>query len=368
MTIPFLDLTVEQQLLLKRLKEPGHHVVSGPPGSGKSLLAVHHAAQARLMGEPTTLLAHSKLLKQHLNADAAGLGADIEVLTFHAWVHAWYRQSTGSSLSARSGQFDWTELVRASLQNAGRREQTFVVDEGQDLPPQFYQLCRLIGARIIAFADEYQRITDTQSTLNEIETALGRCTRHEIVENLRNPRPVAELAIRYSVGFHTLPPPIRDGPTPVLLHLPDQRRPFVQWLADYASARRRLSVGVVLKYTRMQQELLADLERIGHGLRPQIYVGGAPTDRHRTIDPARSGIRLINRASIKGLEFDTVIIPDTHLDRDDPTSAEIRMMYYVLTTRARSELYFCYSGVREPPILADAPESLLTRSLLQAPR
>jgi hypothetical protein len=364
LTPDFLHLAAEQQMILKRLAEPGNHLVTGPPGSGKSVLAVHQAAISDLSGQPTTLLARSKLLGQHLRAATTTLGSTVEIKTFHKWVHDWHLESAGRSLGGRPGTFNWTYLVEVALRNTARREHTLVIDEGQDLPPEFYQLCRFIGARLLVFADECQRITETQSTLEEIKSALGVSGQHEITHNLRNSYQIAALARQFHVGLHPPPLPAPEGPMPVLLHRPEPWRPFVRWLTNYATTHPTLSIGVVVKLKSLQLELLGDIERTSPGLHPQIYVGDAPTDRHRNIDPVRPGIRLVNRASVKGLEFGTVIVPDAHLDSGDPTAADLRMLYYVLVTRTRGQLYLCYSGDREPPIVADVPERLLRRELL----
>ncbi|XRQ09280.1 AAA family ATPase [Actinomadura welshii] len=365
MTIGYLDLAAEQRAVLDRLTVPGHHLVSGPPGSGKSLLAVRHAAALEIAGRPVTLIAHSKLLGQHLEADGARLGAALRIKTFHGWVHAWYREATGSSLGgAKIGAFDWHRLMSAALQDTGRRGSVLVIDEAQDLPREFFSLCRVLGMDVIAFADEYQRITDTQSTLDDIEKALGKCGRLEISSNLRNPRPVAELARHFYPGLHQPPLPYRDGPVPVLLWRPEARRPFVRWLASYAANNPTRKIGVVVKRGREQKELLAEIERMRSGLRPQIYVGAAADARYQRVDSNRPGLRLVNRASVKGLDFDTVIVPDAHLDAGDPSSVELKMMYYVLVTRTRSELYICYSGDQEPQMLRGIPHRTLARQML----
>ncbi|WP_084259615.1 AAA family ATPase [Microtetraspora malaysiensis] len=364
-TIGYLDLLPGQRAVLDRLTEPGHHLVSGPPGSGKSLLAIHHAAALEIVGRPVTLIAHSKLLGQHLDADGVRLGASLPIMTFHGWVHAWYRETIGSPLGGtRIGSFDWPRLMSAALHDTGRRGHVLVIDEAQDLPQEFFGLCRVLGMDVIAFADEYQRITSTQSTLDEIEKALGGCGRLEISTNLRNPRPVAELACHFYPGLHQPPLPHRDGPVPVLLRRPEARRPFVRWLARYAENHRTLKIGVVVKRSREQGELLAEIERVRPGLRPQIYVGAAGDTRYQKVDPDRPGLRLVNRASVKGLEFDSVIVPDAHLDAGDPSSVDLKMLYYVLVTRTRGELYICYSGDQEPRMFGGIPQRTFVRQIL----
>lgn len=364
-TIGYLDLAAEQRAVLDRLTAPGHHLVSGPPGSGKSLLAVRHAAALDIAGRPVTLIAYSKLLGQHLEADGAQLGASLPIKTFHAWVHAWYRETTGSTLGGyRSGAFDWTLLVSAALRDTERRGHVLVIDEAQDLPQEFFTMCRILGMDVVAFADEYQRITQNQCTLDEIEKALGECNRLEINANLRNSRPVAELARYFYPGLYPPPLPARDGPVPVLLWRPEARRPFARWLARYAVDNPTHKIGVVVKRGQEQKGLLAEIERVHPGLRPQIYVGAAADERYRRVDSNRPGIRLVNRASVKGLEFDTVIVPDAHLDAGDPSSADSKMLYYVLATRARSELYFCYSGDQEPWMFREIPHRALVRQMM----
>lgn len=366
-TIGYLDLLPEQRSILDQLAAPGHHLVTGPPGCGKSLLAIHHAAALDIVGRPVTLIAHSRLLGQHLTADGQRLGASLPITTYHSWVLNWYRDATGVWLGGSIfGSFDWPQLIRAALDDTRRQGQVLVIDEAQDLPQEFFALCRVLGMDVVAFADECQRITSDQSTLDEIEKALGRCNRLEISVNLRNTRPVAQLARHFYPGLHPPPLPNRDGPIPVLLRRPEARRPFARWLAAYAESHRKLKIGVVVKRSREQGELLAEIEHLHPGLRPQIYVGAAGDERYRKVAPDRSGLRLVNRASVKGLEFDTVIVPDAHLDASDPFNVDLRMLYYVLVTRTRGELYICYSGDQEPRMFSEVPPQILERKVLNA--
>ncbi|WP_406283086.1 hypothetical protein [Streptomyces sp. NBC_00209] len=76
-----------------------------------------------------------------------------------------------------------------------------VVDEGQDLSPGFYRLVRIAAISVTVFADDCQRLTETNSTLNEITDALGRSTgRVEIARNHRNSREIASLAEYFPTG------------------------------------------------------------------------------------------------------------------------------------------------------------------------
>ncbi|TLS47317.1 hypothetical protein FE633_04610 [Streptomyces montanus] len=109
-------------------------------------------------------------------------------------------------------------------------------------------------------------------------------------------------------------------------------------------------------------DLVALLERRLPSSRLQVYVGES-TGRYRTLDMTRPGVTVLTRASVKGLDFDAVLVPDTHLDADDdPTGAGLRMLYYVLVTRARTHLFLGYTGETEPPLLAAVPATDLVRN------
>lgn len=64
---------------------------------------------------------------------------------------------------------------------------------------------------------------------------------------------------------------------------------------------------------------------------------------------------------MKGLEFDSVFVPDLDAYTEDPTSVEARLRFLVLCTRAREDLHFAHRGPQQPAILSDIPESLLVR-------
>lgn len=361
MTVAYLDLATGQRTILDKLPFEGNHLVDGPPGSGKSLLAAQRALMLALTGRHVVLLTRSNLLRQSLAPVAAALGAGeagMDVSTVHSWLSRTYGRDVRRT---EDGWFDWPACHQRAAQAKGDTL-ALVVDEGQDLPSGFYRLCRVLRADTTVFADECQRLTDSQSTLREIADGLGRCDRHGLDGNHRNTRQIAKLAAHFHVGTEPPALPDRAGPTPKLHRLADFNA-VTDRLIALARENPRHRIGVVVASSRTQFELLTRLERRAPRLEAQTYTAQAAAgSRYRDLDLARPGIVIVHRASAKGLDFDTVVVPDTHVDAAaDPTAAQLRMTYYVLATRARRELHFAYGGTSEPVLFSDVPAGLLAR-------
>lgn len=346
------DLTPAQRDCLDALPLTGHHVVSGPPGSGKSLLAAHRAVHLSLTGRPTLLLSRSNLLRQLLHDTLQGLtvpDAPAVAATVHSWI---LRRFGRDAPSTEDGWFDWTALVHLAAASFGDDDPAtphLVVDEGQDLPPGFYRLARLAAASVTVFADECQRLTETNSTLTEITEALGRSTgRAEVTGNHRNTREIAALAEHFRTGGARPGMPFRSGSLPALRHYTGNKK-LADDIAAMAAGQPRHRIGVIVNSLRTASDLMRHLERAGLAQEPQLYSSAAPSGRYRDLDLGRPGIVVVHRASAKGLDFDTVVIADTETDAvKDPTAADLRMAYYVMITRARERLVLGWQGSLPP--------------------
>ncbi|WP_257134287.1 ATP-binding domain-containing protein [Streptomyces sp. st77] len=346
------DLTQAQRDCLDALPLAGHHVVSGPPGSGKSLLAAHRTVHLALTGRPTLLLSRSNLLRQLLDDTLQGLtvpGARAVAATVHSWVQ---RHFGRDARSTDDGWFDWPALINRAADTFGHDDPAtphLVVDEGQDLPPGFYRLARLLGTTVTVFADECQRLTETHSTLTEITTALGRAARHvEIAGNHRNTREIFALAEHFRTGGPLPEPPGRTGKLPVVRHYAGPRE-IVDDIVTLAARRPGHRIGVIVASARTGTDLMRRLERAGLAQEPQLYSSTAVSGRYRDLDLTRPGVVLVHRASAKGLDFDAVFVPDAESDAEgDPTAATLRMTYYVMITRAREEVVLGWQGGRPP--------------------
>ncbi|MGW7382921.1 AAA family ATPase [Streptomyces sp. NPDC054794] len=351
---PFLhpDLTPAQRGCLDALPLTGNHVVSGPPGSGKSLLAAHRAVHLALTGRPTLLLSRSNLLRQLLGDTLQGLtvpGAPVEAATVHGWV---LRHFGYGAPRTQDGWFDWAALTQQAAAALGENEEAtphLVVDEGQDLSPGFYRMARLAAASVTVFADECQRLTETNSTLTEITDALGRSTgRVEISGNHRNTREIASLAEHFRTGGTRPDIPFRSGTLPVVRQY-SGIKDLADDIATMAARHPGDRIGVIVNSLRTAADLMRRLERGGLAHEPQLYSSAASSGRYRDLDLARPGVVVVHRASAKGLDFDTVVIADAESDSaTDPTEATLRMAYYVMITRARQRLVLGWQGSRLP--------------------
>jgi len=359
-TVTYLDLAPDQRAGLDDLPFDGNHLVSGPPGSGKSILAAQRAVMLALTGTPVVLLTYSNLLRQSLAGMVHALGpADrsVRVMTAHRWLAEWYGAAPPGS---GDGWYDWDALFNRAADTVGDTGPTLIVDEGQDLPPEFYLLVRMLNSRTTVFADECQRLTDTNSTLDEIARNLGRCTRHELAGNHRNTEQIASFAAHFHTGAGTAVLPGRQGPLPRLHRF--HERGAADLLILLAETQPKKSIGVIAASQHTQFSLLGSIQNRAPRLKPQLYTSQSKGGMYRNLDLGRPGIVIVHRRSAKGLGFDTVVVPDTHEDAaTDPTSAALRMSYYVMATRARQELHLGYEGESEPPLLAQVNRRDLQR-------
>lgn len=357
------ELSKEQQHIFDlRLDES--HIVTGPPGSGKTIMAIYRAEMFhRQIREPTTLLMYSRLLSSYSKAAVKALDIESVVHNYHAWFRNWFQETYGRA-APQEGQygFNWHACFEIIVKSPPppRLRSHLVIDEGQDMPKEFYAILRMISRTMTVFADENQQITDDRSTIDEIRGTTGITSTAHLNRNFRNTRAIAAVAACFYTGAGAAPAELRDdaldGDLPVLEA--DKDLPAtVTRLVNYEKAHSRQQIGVFVPYASQLKRLYNRLQEKTKNP-PQIYLA-TNMGMREAIDFTRPGIKLVSYVSAKGLEFDAVFLPELQANRADPRSVSFRMSMYVMASRASSELYFLYSGPGEPEVVRTLPLTLM---------
>jgi superfamily I DNA/RNA helicase len=133
---------------------------------------------------------------------------------------------------------------------------------------------------------------------------------------------------------------------------------LADFIARYVKPRTNLTIGIACHRWWLQKRLLELLNQRRLPMPVQTY---SSFDRRRygRLDFDRPAVTIVNYKSLKGLEFDTLFVPELQQVTADPTSAATRMMFYVVMSRARDELHLSYSGVGGPPAILSVVEGLV---------
>jgi hypothetical protein len=362
MNLPSILALTDEQTFIVEMPIKGRFLITGPAGSGKSIMALYRAWMLSMEGRSTVLMTYSQPLKQYFSRAAASLELSASVKTFHEWFNDYWMRRFKQKPPAGNERFafDWPNILQA-LESAGHTDfeiQDLVVDEGQDLPWHFYLVARLLAENITIFADENQRITSSQSTLAEIRTALGAGVEcRSVTSNMRNTYEIGVLANRFTDTPVTVSS--QHGPIPALTWY-ENLRSVADHVAAYVIANPGLDVGVALQRGGQLKGLWHELSR-RRVQSAQIYQRTGQGRIPGKIDFAKRGPKLLVATSMKGLEFDTLFVPDMESYSEDVSDHAARMLVYVLSTRARRELYMGYRARHEPPLLAAVPDNILKR-------
>ena len=367
LTLPnYEDLSKEQDAVLN-LPLKGSHLVTGPPGSGKTVMAIYRAAQLyEKHKKKTVLLMYNKLLQRYTSAAVLDRGVDASVKTFHSWFgHLYHKKFHHNPPQIGPWQFNWNaiflEIGEEGLPEPDRVH--IIVDEGQDMPKQFYALLPLISTSMTVFADENQRITADNSGIDEIKGILRLDEVYPLSRNYRNSRPIANAAAWFHKGIQTgiteLPEADRPGDPPSIV-CDMNISALVTRLDTWQKNHQNECIGVFLPYTRLQKRLYDQL--LKKTKRVEIYSSKKSVMAERNeIDFNKPGIKVIAYPSTKGLEFDTVFIPLLERYRkgnNDPADPEVASQFYVMAARARRNLIFHHLA-EQPRMVKALPRDLL---------
>lgn len=356
----YQDLSREQDRI-NNLPLDGSFLVTGPPGTGKTVLALYRASMLHKRNERAMLLMYSRLLSQYTQSAIVELGIDGAVETYHRWLASFYRARYGRNApSVEPYKFDWTAIHKIVATNPPPANSLpyLIVDEGQDLPKEFYLIAQHMARELTVFADENQRLTGSNSTIEEIRTYSGLKTTFTLTRNYRNTVEIARLAAQFYTGLSTGIPdlPERSGPLPAMLHH-DKLHETVDFIARFERNNPDLQIGVLTPNNKVRDKFFNRLK--GKTDNPvQCYEGGLGS-KVPVLDFGAPGIVVVNHQSAKGLEFDAVFLPELQDVTLEPDRPEFRMQFYVLISRAREQLFLMYSGADEPRILTAFPRDLM---------
>ena len=356
------DLTKEQDYVLA-LPAKGRHLVVGGPGTGKTVVCLLRARRHARDQKDYTFLVWNHLLHR---ASAVLFDGELRATTWNSWFWRQYRQifrEAVPTLPPLEGttwrRIDWPEVIsRTGSLPSGNGPGPFpllVIDEGQDMPPGFYDFLNQLGFEdIFVAADQNQQIKEENSSLKEIRDHL--CVDGgdviELTYNHRNNYPIARLAREFYTGDPASPPPdlppqtstiytprlyyMDEGTMPriarnILKHWDQDPRRLIGVIAPNNVVRERYFDAITSAITSKASTLLLDNGTPGI----QTFHAGFQSD----VRFDRGGILIINAQACKGLEFDTVVLADIDLHRvAEPELDRTKKLFYVMVSRARQRV------------------------------
>lgn len=271
----------------------------------------------------------------------------------------------------RADAIDWEAVAshvmehEEELADAALDVGCVLIDEGQDFPPAFYRVLRLISGigasrgaphplRCFVLADENQQLTEQNSTLDEIctELRIEKEHRYVLLDNFRNTKEIAEVARQFFADVGVLPNlPKRTGPRPVLAYssgLHDTVSRIRTWLLNNPDKE-----AAVLVFSEIERESLTEKIRgmctgiKGRQITVQTY-SYQSRKQNRAKDlvfDAADVVTVLNMQSCKGLEFDAVFIVDPHRAQIGLYGPDrFKMQMFVAVSRSRDWVSLLDSG------------------------
>ena len=365
------DLTLAQEKILA-LPLDGRHLIVGGPGTGKSVVALLRARKLARESKNYYCLAFNHPL---LNANKQLFGEEMKLshAQWQTWFNQVYQQLLGHAVPKLPPnpqrpnaypQTDW-EKVSIEIREFKQRQPTqtntlpelpdfpyLVLDEGQDMPLDFYRALINIGyENFFVVADQNQRIiSNINSSLSDLQSALlvAQNDVFPLTENFRNNYAIARFADTFYNDTASPRPnlpeqPLHNVTRPMIYYYqPTNFNTIIERIVTTASNYPQELIGVICPNHEVRKHYHDTIAHYIDNAQPPLAVilstyesGGNRAELRFD----RGGIMVINAQACKGLEFDRVFLADVNEYKKMSNDYDnLKKLFYVMTSRAKNNL------------------------------
>ncbi|WP_233157269.1 MULTISPECIES: HelD family protein [Amycolatopsis] len=226
-------------------------------------------------------------------------------------------------------------MIKTARQESYRHIRHLLVDEMQDYAPIQYAVVReLFSCKMTILGDRNQSVNPfSSSSLSTIRSIFPEADCLELCKSYRSTTEITDFAQRISRN-DKLVPIERHGRPPQVIACANQQDQEAQILAlvrQHSHSDHR-SLGIICKTVAQAKTLHHALSQAGAELALLDYDSTA----------FAGGIVITSAHIAKGLEFDTVIVPQ--VDEENYANEMDKSMLYIACTRAMHELHLTHTG------------------------
>lgn len=332
------DLSVEQ-LDIVNLPPTRDWLISGAPGTGKTVMAIYRAGQVAHMykDRPVLMLVYNRPLRDYLASAVKGnYFQNVQIQTYHQWLNNVYRsQHWGVPPKDDDGNLEW-DRIKSNVSEMGKRYHHIIIDEAQDFPVELLEILQGIAVHMTCFIDPNQAIEPGKTGTYDALRAMCVESPYTLTRNFRNTQPIRDLSALFC----------GDG-EPAATEIPGRRPVMVRFngnfdrqnkaMTDVINRNKEKNIGIIVQPKSLNRTY-ETMEDLLDDVNVQMY----KPKTQNYIDFDQSGVKILSYGTMKGLEFDIVLLPlfDKIMLADGGTVDQNRV--YVAITRACEELYMFY--------------------------
>ncbi len=383
MRVPaFSDLDKEQRIVYGNAPSDKNILIVGAPGTGKTIMALHRARKLEKMGNDPKVIMFNKVLAKYTNSGGPiEENSRIKPSTMHRWVSNWWRKSKSfpglwpPSKKNNKFELDW-EAIFSIVKKINNKSELvhinwghLIVDEGQDFENDMYDVFNFVSRHfksfglssvVTIFADENQQLErERNSTIEDIELSLNIRKNMDpkrtfyLRTNYRNTLQIYNFAKHFQVfpprNYEEMPPN-REGSIPYVYFF-GRKEEIFEWMFRKSSNSPGKQIGIIVAdFNENVEETKNEMKR---RLSDNKYVVQAYASNIKKLSSVEkldfdnnNTITILNQKSAKGTEFDFVFYLWLSQPKYDATEGlNEKMSLYVMSSRAREELYVLFNGI-----------------------
>lgn len=334
----------EEQLDIINLPTTKDWVIKGAPGTGKTVMAIYRAGQASQTskGKPVLMLVYNNPLMRFLDTAVEGnYYKNVRVLTYHQWVNDIYIEYGLGYVPKDGNEHDWTAIA-SDLSGIGKKYAHVIIDEAQDFPVELLKILKNLSDHMTCFIDPNQAIeigkTDTYGAIK----ALCVESPYKLTKNFRNTKPIRDLSALYCQEGEPAPSDT-PGKKPVITKCISGDFDYQnQKMVDIIRRNKEKSIGIIVN----PKALNNTFNSLRNLLPGDVVVQMHKAKTQNRIDFNKPGVKILSYGTMKGLEFDIVMLPMfDKIEMQDGGTVDANRAY-VAVTRPLSELYLFYWSER----------------------